>query len=151
MPPIVLTPIGRIRTRFRTIAECPRAVGDDAEPCRVEVLPIYADALQGIEAASHVWLLYWLDLAERSLLKVTTPHDGVVRGVFANRSPARPNPVAIKAVRLYGIDPHGTDPRAPTSLMVGGMDCLDGTPLLDIKPYLPLADHIQSATLSWLR
>lgn len=147
MTTIKLTPIGSIRTPFRTLEDCPRRIGYDAEPCRIDLLPKFAGALLDIEAASHLWLLYWLDRADRSLLKVTTPHDGVVRGVFANRSPARPNPIAMRAVRLFDVI--GADER-PT-LIIGGMDCLDETPLLDIKPYVPSADSVAEATLGWMR
>jgi tRNA-Thr(GGU) m(6)t(6)A37 methyltransferase TsaA len=144
MPPIVLSPIGAIRTPFASLEECPRQVGPDAENCRIQLLPQYAEALLHIGSASHVWLLYWLDQADRSRLTVPTPHDGVARGVFANRSPARPNPIALRAVRLHGIE-DGTVP----GLIVGGMDCLDGTPLLDIKPYVPPVDRIANAWLDW--
>ncbi len=150
MTSIILTPIGSIRTPYRTLRDCPRTTGPRtvdpaAEPCRIELLPAYAGALLDLEAASHVWVLYWLDRANRSSLTVTTPHDGKVRGVFANRSPARPNPIGLRAVRLHGVVPGST-----SSLMVGGMDCLDGTPLLDLKPYVPPADCIPDASLAWL-
>jgi tRNA-Thr(GGU) m(6)t(6)A37 methyltransferase TsaA len=146
MTSFAVTPIGRIRTPFRTIEDCPRMVAAAAEPCRIDLLPAFADALFGIGAASHLWLLYWLDQADRFRLTVATPHDGVVRGVFANRSPARPNPIAMRAVRLYAVEPRGPQP----SLLIGGMDCLDGTPLLDLKPYVPPSDRIDDATLEWL-
>ncbi|MGO4871141.1 MAG: tRNA (N6-threonylcarbamoyladenosine(37)-N6)-methyltransferase TrmO [Roseiarcus sp.] len=151
MTSIILTPIGSIRTPYRTLEECPRNVGalgvDPAtERCRIELAPAYAKGLLDIERASHVWVLYWLDRADRSLLTVTTPYDGKVRGVFATRSPARPNPIAMLAVRLYGVEPG-----AAPSLIVSGMDCLDGTPLLDLKLYSPAADRLADASVAWMK
>lgn len=141
--PLVLTPIGRIRTPHRSLETCPRHGGDDQPPSVLELLPEYADALLGIEAASHLYIMYWLDQADRTTLLRKTPHDGVVRGVFAVRSPVRPNPLGLSVTRLIS--------RNGTALTVGGLDCLDGTPLIDIKPYLPLYDRIEAASLAWFK
>ena len=146
MTPFSVIPIGVIRTPFKTLSECPRGAGPGGPSCRVELVATFAPALLGIEAASHVWLLYWLDRADRYALTVVTPHDGVTRGVFANRSPARPNPIAMRAVRLYGVELHRDRPQ----LLISGMDCLDGTPLLDLKPYVPKGDRIDDARLAWM-
>ena len=151
MTSIILTPIGSIRTPYRTLEECPRNVGALGVHPPPSVLPdrTGAGVRQGL--ARHRTgvprrVLYWLDRADRSSLTVTTPYDGKVRGVFATRSPARPNPIAMLAVRLYGVEPG-----AAPSLIVSGMDCLDGTPLLDLKLYSPAADRLADASVAWMK
>ncbi|NNM72393.1 tRNA (N6-threonylcarbamoyladenosine(37)-N6)-methyltransferase TrmO [Enterovirga aerilata] len=132
--------IGRIRTPWRDRSECPKnARGSDAV-CTVEVEPRYAEALTGVEAASHLILLYWMDRARRDLAIQVPRHHERPRGTFSVRSPVRPNPVALSVVQLIGRD--------GTSLKVVGLDCLDGTPLLDIKPYLPSVDSRPEAMMA---
>jgi tRNA-Thr(GGU) m(6)t(6)A37 methyltransferase TsaA len=118
--------IGRLRTPWQRREDCPRQ-GDreDGPVCRVEIDPHWAAALAGIEANSHLQLLYWMDRARRDLV-VQRPREGEPRGTFSVRSPVRPNPIASSVVRLLGVE--------GTTLLVRGLDCLDGTPLLDIKP-----------------
>lgn len=121
-----LTFIGRIRTPWTSRADCPKQ-GDavDGPVCRVEVDPPWDRALDGIEATETLDLLYWLDRSRRDLL-VQVPHGGMPRGTFALRSPVRPNPIGLSRVRLVG--------REGAVLLVRGLDCLDGTPLVDLKP-----------------
>ena len=131
--------IGRIRTPWRERSECPRNANGSDAICTVEVDPRFAEALTGVEAASHLILLYWMHAARRDLaIQVPRHHEGA-RGTFAIRSPARPNPVALSVVRLVQ--------REGTFLRVIGLDCLDGTALLDIKPYLPSVDSRPDATM----
>jgi tRNA-Thr(GGU) m(6)t(6)A37 methyltransferase TsaA len=131
--------IGRIRTPWQERSECPKnARGSDAV-CTAEVDPRYAEALTGVEAASHLILLYWMDRARRDLAIQVPRHHERPRGTFSVRSPVRPNPIALSVVRLLGRD--------GTSLKVVGLDCLDRTPLLDIKPYLPSVDAHPGATM----
>lgn len=134
--------VGYVRTPYRTLAECPSTPPGDAERSRIEILPEYSAALEGIEAASHVVLLYWLGDADRGVLQAVTRVDGRVRGVFANRAPTRPNPIALAAVRMHG--------REGDALVVSGLDCLDGTPALDIKPYVSRLDCVPDATVDWM-
>lgn len=141
--PFEVVPIGVLRTPHKALEDCPRIIAADAAPCLVLLDPRYEDGLLGIEAATHIHLAYWMDRADRSRLQVVTPHDGVVRGVFANRSPARPNPISLRVVTLLSRD--------GARLTVSGLDCLDGTPLLDIKPYVPRTDCVETARLDWLR
>jgi tRNA-Thr(GGU) m(6)t(6)A37 methyltransferase TsaA len=141
----VLRPIGRLRTPFRTLADCPRN-GRQIEPapaCEAIVLPEYLPGLQGLETFSHLILLYALHEARTTELVFTPPFDSGSRGVFATRAPRRPNPIGLSVVAFDGF-------AAPDTLKVRWLDCLDGTPLLDIKPYLPSTDSVPEATMGWL-
>lgn len=119
--------IGRLRTPFATRADCPRQ-GDptDGPECRVEVDEAYLPALDGVEAPAELELIYWLHAARRDLLRQSPRSDGAVQGTFALRSPLRPNPIGTAIVALVRHEGE--------VLVVKGLDCLDGTPLLDIKP-----------------
>ena len=118
--------IGRLRTHFASRDECPRRGSHDGPLCRVEVDAPWDAALQGIEAHPCLDLLYWMDLARRDLVTQAPRHGSGPVGTFALRSPVRPNPIAVSAVRLEG--------REGNVLLVRGLDCVDGTPLIDIKP-----------------
>jgi tRNA-Thr(GGU) m(6)t(6)A37 methyltransferase TsaA len=125
--------IGTIRTPWRSRADCPknpREAGDAVSTIKLE--PRYAQALAGLEAHRHVLVLYFMDRARRDLVVQVPRHSGVATGTFALRSPARPNPIAASVVELLGIDGN--------VVKVRGLDCLDGTPLLDLKPYRPAVD-----------
>jgi tRNA-Thr(GGU) m(6)t(6)A37 methyltransferase TsaA len=133
--------IGRIRTPWQKREECPKnARGSDAV-CTVEVDPRWAGGLTGLESASHVILLYWMDKARRDLVLQSPRHYAEHRGTFALRSPARPNPIAVSVARLVGIDGN--------TLSVVGLDCLDDTPLIDIKPYFASTDSVPDAQVGW--
>ncbi len=129
--------IGRIRTPFRSRAECPKNTAESQAIGRVEVDPRYAAGLEDLGLYSHVWLLYWMHQARRDLIAQVPAHLGRPRGTFALRSPVRPNPIAMAAVALVGIE--------DATLVVRGVDCLDGTPLLDIKPYFASTDSFPDA------
>ena len=134
--------IGRIRTPWTTRSECPRnARGSDAV-CTIELDPRYAAALDGVAGCTHLVVLYFMDQARRDLL-VQAPRHGERRGTFALRSPVRPNPIAMSVVRLARIE--------GTTLSVVGLDCLDGTPLIDIKPYFASVDSVPDAGVGWSR
>jgi tRNA-Thr(GGU) m(6)t(6)A37 methyltransferase TsaA len=140
-----LNPIGRIETPFRTLADCPRN-GRAIEPapaCRVHLDPAFAAGLQGLDGFSHLILVYWLHQAGPTDLLFKPPFDDRPRGVFATRSPRRPNPIGLSVVAFDGFE-------APTVLKVRHLDCLDGTPLLDIKPYLKTTDSVPEASMGWL-
>ena len=118
--------IGRIRTPFLTRDQCPRQ-GDPAGPvCRIEIDEPWQAALKGIEAYERIEVIYWLHFARRDLVLQSPRSNGEALGTFALRSPLRPNPIATSLVRLVGVE--------PGAVLVRGLDCLDGTPLLDIKP-----------------
>ena len=125
----VLRFIGVIRTPWTVRADCPRRGDPENGPvCRIEVVEPWVAALDGIER--HAWLevLYWMHEARRDLVR-QSPRSGGTTGTFALRSPVRPNPIATSLVRLVAVE--------GAVLQVRGLDCLDGTPLLDIKPDFP--------------
>ena len=129
--------IGRIRTPFKTREECPRNTAQSEATGRVELDPRYAAGLDDLGLCSHVILLYWMDRARRDLIRQVPAHLGRPRGTFALRSPVRPNPIALAVVELLGIE--------GTTLTVRKVDCIDGTPLLDIKPYYASTDSYPCA------
>ena len=140
-----MKPIAHIRTDFQEKFGIPRQSGlVPGLVGRIVFLPAYRnpDALRGLDGYSHIWLLWEFSEAKRETWSPTVrpPRLGGNRrmGVFATRSPFRPNPIGLSCVRLLGIE--GTD------LVVEGADLLDGTPIYDIKPYLPYTDAHPEAT-----
>ena len=144
-PEFSLRPIGTLHTPWRSVAECPRngRQPDPAPGCVASVLPAFVDGLQSLEGFSHLILLYWLDQPQPVRLVFTPPFDPQPRGVFASRAPWRPNPIGMSVVAFDGFDGSGR-------LLVRYLDCVDGTPLLDIKPYLPTTDSEADAAMGWL-
>jgi tRNA-Thr(GGU) m(6)t(6)A37 methyltransferase TsaA len=136
--------IGRLRTPWTSRADCPRNGRLSEAICTVEVDAPYRAALPGVDRASHLILLYWMHEARRDLAVQAPRHNvhPVPRGTFCVRSPVRPNPIALSAVELLGCD------FAAGTLRVRGLDCLNGTPLLDIKPYFPSVDSRPDATVA---
>jgi tRNA-Thr(GGU) m(6)t(6)A37 methyltransferase TsaA len=118
--------IGTIRTPWRTRDECPRRAEPDGPVCRIEVDPRWRDALRGLEAHTRIQVLYWMHQARRDLVIQAPRRRAIIAGTFALRSPLRPNPIASSMVDLVGIE--------GTTVLVRGMDCVDGTPLIDLKP-----------------
>ena len=119
--------IGIIRTPWTTRAECPRR-GDTASGplCRIEIAAPWYEALAGIGQHERLQILYWMHLARRDLVRQSPKSDGSTLGTFALRSPVRPNPIASSLVSLVEAQ--------PSALIVRGLDCVDGTPVIDIKP-----------------
>ena len=118
--------IGTIHTPWTNRDDCPRQAHEDGPECELIVDPIWQDALNGLLEYEWIEVLYWLDKSRRDLLTQSPKGDGRTLGTFALRSPVRPNPIGTSIVRLIGID--------GCTLTVRSLDCLDGTPLLDIKP-----------------
>ena len=108
----------------------------------VEVFPEYVEGLKDLEGFSHVILIYHFHLSKGASLRVKPYLDTEAHGVFAMRGPSRPNPIGISAVRLVGIDDN--------ILGIEGADIVDGTPLLDIKPYVPEFDAREVERIGWL-
>ena len=133
--------IGHIRTPWQRRDECPKNARESDAVCTVVLDPRWIDGLKGLETASHVILLYWMDQARRDLVLQAPRHYAEQRGTFALRSPVRPNPIALSVARLVGIDGN--------TLSVVGIDCLDNTPLLDIKPYFASTDSVTDAAVGW--
>jgi tRNA (adenine37-N6)-methyltransferase len=140
-----LQPIGTLHTPWRSIAACPRngRQPDPAPICTARVFPEFLEGLRSLEGFSHLILLYWLGEGTQRRLTFTPPFDPQPRGVFSTRAPFRPNPVGLSVVAFEGFD--GSD-----TLKVRYLDCLDGTPLIDIKPYLATTDSEPSAAMGWL-
>ncbi|WP_208354122.1 tRNA (N6-threonylcarbamoyladenosine(37)-N6)-methyltransferase TrmO [Pseudaestuariivita rosea] len=119
--------IGTIHTPWTDRAMCPRQGRHDGPDCRIEVFEPWAPALSGLGAYDTIEVLYWLDRSRRDLVTQNPKGDGQnYYGTFALRSPQRPNPIGTSLVRLVGI--------SGNILTVRGLDCLDGTPLIDLKP-----------------
>jgi tRNA-Thr(GGU) m(6)t(6)A37 methyltransferase TsaA len=118
--------IGRIRTPWTRREDCPRQGSLDGPECRIEVAAPWDVALDGIEAFERVEVLYWLHRSRRDLLRQNPNHGPTSRGTFSLRSPVRPNPIGTSLVALVR--------REGPALVVRGLDCLDGTPLIDLKP-----------------
>jgi len=133
--------IGRIRTPWTERKDCPKNARESDAVCTVELDPRFADGLKDVETCTHVVLLYWMDRAPRGLVLQVPGHYGTQHGTFALRSPARPNPIAMSVVRLLRVDGN--------RLSVIGLDCLDSTPLLDIKPYFVSTDCVPEAEVGW--
>ena len=118
--------IGRIRTPWTDRAACPRQGRRDGPVCRLELFPPWDGALAGLDAVQAVEVLYWLDRSRRDLLVQSPRAEGAPRGTFALRSPLRPNPIGTALATLVGLE--------GSAVLVRGLDCLDGTPLIDLKP-----------------
>ncbi len=142
---IVLTKIGTLHTPWRSVADCPRngRQPDPAPVCLAQVLPAFQEGLAGLEGFSHLILLYWLDQTGAAKLTFSPPFDPQPRGVFSTRAPFRPNPIGLSVVAFDGFAAAGV-------LKLRYLDCVDGTTLLDIKPYLPTTDSEPAATMGWL-
>lgn len=140
---VSLRSIGTIRTPFKKQAGTPiqPRFAREAEGA-VEVFEPYAGALADIEGFERIWLLYLLDRS-RSWQPLVVPYlDTVHRGLFATRAPARPCPIGLSLVELLSVEGN--------RLEVRGVDILDGTPLLDIKPYVPRFDAFPDSRAGWL-
>ena len=127
--------IGRIHTPWTDRMERPRQGRLDGPTCRIEVFEPWVAALDGITDYEQIEVLYWLHLSRRDIIRQSPRNDGIARGTFSLRSPVRPNPIGTQIVKLLAVE--------GANLLVRGLDCLDGTPLIDLKPdrcdFTPLA------------
>lgn len=137
-----LIAIGQIYTPFKTFDDTPIHGTAGNAKGTVAVLPEYADGLTDMEGFDRIWLLYLGPAENRQQMRIIPRLDQVARGVFATRSPRRPNPIGMVCVRLTKI--------VGCTLHVEGVDMVDGTPLLDIKPYVPRFDAYSDAWAGWL-
>jgi tRNA (adenine37-N6)-methyltransferase len=118
--------IGTIRTPWRARNECPKRGSLDGPVCTIVLDARWRQALTDVAGHRHIQVLYWMHRARRDLVLQTPLRTGQTTGTFALRSPVRPNPIASSLVALVAVE--------GTSLHVRGLDCLDGTPLIDLKP-----------------
>jgi tRNA-Thr(GGU) m(6)t(6)A37 methyltransferase TsaA len=127
--------IGRIRTPWTSRLETPRQGRHDGPICRLEIFEPWVPAIKGIDFYSNLEVIYWLDQSRRDLVLQSPKNNKSTRGTFSLRSPVRPNPIGTSIVKLEGVEGN--------VILVRGLDCLDGTPLLDVKPdrceFTPLA------------
>jgi len=136
-------PIGVIHSPFTDIKGMPiQPTGASGIQGTVEVFPEFAEGLEDLEGFSHIILLYHFHRVQGTKLVVTPFMDSQPHGVFATRAPKRPNPIGLSIVRLLGIEQN--------ILHIENVDILDGTPLLDIKPYVPEFDQPQASLVGWL-
>ncbi|MGA9673217.1 MAG: tRNA (N6-threonylcarbamoyladenosine(37)-N6)-methyltransferase TrmO [Terracidiphilus sp.] len=137
-----IAPIGLIHTPFKSATGTPI---QGAVTCGVqgvvELLPELISGLKDLAGIERIWLIYLLDRASPMQLIIRPFMDTEERGVFSTRSPARSNPIGISAVRLLSVEEN--------RLLIGDVDMLDGTPLLDIKPYVPAFDSFEESRAGW--
>jgi tRNA-Thr(GGU) m(6)t(6)A37 methyltransferase TsaA len=126
-----LKQIGIIRSELKDIDDCPRQEREGAPGAWIEIDPAYYDALEGLEPGAEIVVLTWLHLADRSMLKVHPRGNpkNPLRGVFATRSPHRPNPIGLHKTRVLSVE-------SPNRLQVRPLEVIDKTPVVDIKPVL---------------
>lgn len=136
-----LIPIGRVRSPFKKKEDAPHQGKFAQEASEIEVYPQFEHGLKDIETCTHLIVLYWMHEAKREVLLTKTPHDTEEHGVFATRSPHRPNPIGFSVVELLG--------RKDRVLRVLGLDAIDGTPVLDLKPYSAELDAVHQAKIGW--
>jgi len=121
-----LVVIGHIETPYQNPEDCPYTVNPGGPECRIVVDHAFVPGLTGLAAGDRILVLYWLDRANRDKALVGVRRSGKVAGAFAARTPHRPNPIGAAVVTIEAIE--------GTALKVRGLDCVNGTPLLDIKP-----------------
>ena len=127
--------IGRIRTPWTSRLETPRQGRHDGPICRLEIFEPWVPAIKGVDFYSNLEVIYWLDQSRRDLVLQSPKNNKSTRGTFSLRSPVRPNPIGTSTVKFVALEGN--------TVLVRGLDCLDGTPLLDVKPdrceFTPLA------------
>jgi tRNA-Thr(GGU) m(6)t(6)A37 methyltransferase TsaA len=140
---IIYRPIGIIRSPFDKLEDMPiQPSSESSGPGVVEVYPDFAPGLKDLEGFSHIYLLYHLHKAGEVKLEVTPFLDEQPRGLFATRAPSRPNPIGLSLVKVARIQEN--------LIHVERVDVLDGTPLIDLKPYIPVFEETEEARVGWL-
>ncbi len=131
--------IGKVISPWKTRQECPKNIAQARLREQVAILELdepWREGLRGLERFSHVIVLYWMQEAQRNLIVQKPHHRPEPTGVFSLRSPARPNPIAIATSRIIEIN------QSAGRITIDAIDCLDGTPLLDIKPWIEAVDAL---------
>ncbi len=140
---IIYRPIGIIHSPFTDLKEMPiQPTSESSAPGMAEIFPEFVEGLKDLEGFSHIIILYHLHQSSRVDLTVMPFLDMTKHGIFATRAPTRPNPIGLSVVRLLRMDGN--------RLELENIDILDGTPLLDIKPYVPDFDRPEEARIGWL-
>ena len=123
-------PIGVVESPYKTLKETPLAGREVVEESVIRIFPEYRECIYGLDEVQHIYVICWLHEAKRDVLKVHPRHDTTLQivGVFCSRSPERPNPISMCFVDVHEI--------SDDTITVTGLDILDGTPVLDIKPFI---------------
>jgi tRNA-Thr(GGU) m(6)t(6)A37 methyltransferase TsaA len=138
---ITLTSIGMIHSPFTNPEQAPIQSSRSTAIGNVEVFPEFAEGLRDLDEFSHIFLLYLIECPHGYNLQVNPFLDDQEHGIFATRYPCRPNPIGLSIVHLLRVEGNRLD--------IEGIDMLDGTPLLDIKPYVPDFDIRENAQIGW--
>ena len=143
MREIIYKPIGLIRTPFKELSLVPmQSIKARNIDGYIEIYPEYAEGLKDLEGFSHLIILFHMHKVKDFSLIVKPEISSEMRGVFSTRSPKRPNPIGFTVVKLIKIE--------SLTISIRGVDMLDSTPLIDIKPYIPESDSISKAKIGWL-
>jgi len=143
MREIIYKPIGLIRTPFKELSLVPmQSIKARNIDGYIEIYPEYAEGLRDLEGFSHIIILFHMHKVKDFSLIVKPEISSEMRGVFSTRSPKRPNPIGFTVVKLIKIE--------SLIISIRGVDMLDSTPLIDIKPYIPESDSISKAKIGWL-
>lgn len=135
--------VGRIVSPFKTPAGAPiQPAAARGVEGRVEFAPEFAPGLRDLDGFSHVIVLWHMHLCEGYSLDVVPFLDVATHGIFATRSPRRPNPIGLSVYRLLAVE--------PSALVIGDVDALDGSPVIDVKPFVPAFDAPAPARIGWL-
>jgi tRNA-Thr(GGU) m(6)t(6)A37 methyltransferase TsaA len=137
-----LKPIGIIHSPYKDRGQMPYQGRGSRKISRIEVFKEFEEGLRDVEGFSHIIVIYWFHKSDGYHLLVKTPWDDIPHGLFTTRSPHRPCPLAMTVVELVA--------REKNILKVKGLDAIDGSPLLDIKPYIPSVDEKSVVRLGWL-
>lgn len=140
---ITYSSIGIIYSPFKELAGMPiQPTGKSSAPGHVELYPEFIEGIKDLEGFSHIYLLYYLHKVRQVKLTVTPFLDKEARGIFATRAPSRPNPIGLSLVKLIRIEGN--------FIYIDDIDILDGTPLIDIKPYIPEFENKENIRIGWL-
>jgi formylmethanofuran dehydrogenase subunit E len=137
-----LRPIGLIHSPYLTPSDAPSQGKNSDFLCYIEIFEDYKTGLRDIEGFSHLIILYWMHLSKHFDLLAQTPWDTKKHGLFSTRSPHRPNPIGLSVVRFIK--------KNDNILTIKGIDAIDNTPVLDIKPYIPSLDKKITCEIGWL-
>lgn len=128
----ILHPIGYVKSTLKTLSECPKQGHLGAPEAWIDIDPAFSEALHGLEPGAEIIIVAWMHCADRSTLRVHPQGnpEKPIKGVFATRSPARPNPISLHKASVLAVEGH-------SRLLVKPLEALDGTPILDIKIFQP--------------
>ena len=140
---ITFEPIGIVHSPFTELADMPiQPTGKKAAEGSLEIYPAYCYALADLEGFSHIYALYYFHKVNGWQPKIVPFLDNQPRGLFSTRAPRRPNPIGLSLLQILAVE--------GSRICVAGLDILDGTPLLDIKPYIPGFENPQDVRIGWL-